>query len=46
LRPQREELIEEIDLEEPDPGVYDRFCDQDEDQEKDQDEDQEKQDES
>ncbi len=42
LRPQREELIEEIDLEEPDPGVYDRFCDQDEDQEKDQ----EKQDES
>ncbi len=50
LRPQRQELIEEIDLEEPDPGVYDRFCDQDEDQEKDQekdqDEDQEKQDES
>lgn len=26
-RPQRQELIEEIDLEEPDPGAYDRFCD-------------------
>ena len=25
-RPQREELIEEIDLEEPNPGAYDRFC--------------------
>jgi hypothetical protein len=30
LRPQREELIEEIELDEPDPGAYDRFCDQDE----------------
>lgn len=26
LLPQRPELIEEIDLEEPDPGAYDRFC--------------------
>lgn len=26
-RPKRQELIEEIDLEEPDPGVYDRLCD-------------------
>jgi len=25
-RPQREELIEEIDLDEPDPGAYDRLC--------------------
>ena len=47
LRPHREELIEEIDLDEPDPGAYDRFCDhedQNKDQEKDQ-KDQEKQDE-
>jgi hypothetical protein len=28
VRPRREELIEEIDLDEPDPGAYDRFCDQ------------------
>ncbi|MEK7992656.1 MAG: IS21 family transposase [Planctomycetota bacterium] len=27
-RPQRQELIEEIDLEEPDPGAYDRLCDE------------------
>lgn len=26
-RPQRAELIDEIDLEEPDPAAYDRFCD-------------------
>lgn len=26
-RPQRQELVDEIDLEEPDPGAYDRFCD-------------------
>ena len=26
-RPKRQELIEEIDLQEPDPGVYDRLCD-------------------
>ena len=26
LRPQREEWIEEIDFEEPDPAAYDRFC--------------------
>jgi hypothetical protein len=26
-RPKRQELIDEIDLEEPDPGVYDRLCD-------------------
>lgn len=30
-RPQRQELIEDINLEEPDPGAYDRFC-QDDDQ--------------
>ena len=27
VRPQREELIEEIELDEPDPGAYDRFYD-------------------
>jgi len=32
-RPQREELIEEIDLDEPDPGAYDRFCRDDDNQE-------------
>jgi hypothetical protein len=43
LRPQREELIDQIDLEEPDPGAYDRFCDQNEDHDGDQgNEDQEK----
>jgi transposase len=26
LRPQRQELIEELDFEEPDPAAYDRFC--------------------
>ena len=26
-RPQRKELIEDVDLDEPDPGAYDRFCD-------------------
>lgn len=26
LLPRRQELIEEVDLEEPDPGAYDRFC--------------------
>jgi hypothetical protein len=35
LRPQREELLEEIELDEPDPGTYDRFYDQNEDQDKD-----------
>ena len=49
LRPRREELIEEIDLDEPDPGVYDRFCDQNEDDQNENQEnhenDQEKQDE-
>jgi hypothetical protein len=30
VRPRRKELIDEIDLEEPDPGVYDRFCHQEE----------------
>jgi hypothetical protein len=30
-RPQRQELIEDIDLEEPDPGAYDRFCDDNDD---------------
>lgn len=33
VRPQREELLEETDLDEPDPGAYDRFCDDHEDQE-------------
>jgi transposase len=33
LLPQRHELIEEIDLDEPDPGAYDRLCDNDEDDE-------------
>ncbi len=36
LRPQREELIEEINLDEPDPGAYDRLCDENDDQDKDQ----------
>ena len=26
-RPKRQELIDDLDLEEPDPGVYDRLCD-------------------
>ena len=44
LRPRREELIEEIDLDEPDPGAYDRFCDQNEnDPDEDQEEDHQKQ---
>ena len=30
VRPQRQELIDEVDLDEPDPGAYDRFCDHDE----------------
>jgi transposase len=34
VRPQREELIEEIELDEPDPGAYDRLCDDPQDQEK------------
>jgi len=29
VRPKREELIEETDLEEPDPAAYDRLCDRD-----------------
>jgi hypothetical protein len=29
LRPKRQELIDEIDLDEPDPGDYDRFCNDD-----------------
>jgi len=33
VRPQREELLEETDLDDPDPGAYDRFCDDHEDQE-------------
>ena len=31
LRPKRQELLEEINLEEPDPGTYDRLYDNDED---------------
>jgi len=30
VRPRRSELLEETDLEEPDPGRYDRFCDDEE----------------
>ena len=30
LRPERRELIEEIELDEPDPGDYDRYCTNDE----------------
>jgi hypothetical protein len=30
LRPERRELIEEIELDEPDPGDYDRYCTGDE----------------
>ena len=33
VRPQRTELIEDIELEEVDPGIYDRFCGHDHDQE-------------
>jgi transposase len=33
LRPKRQDLLEDIDLEEPDPGTYDRLCDN-EDEEK------------
>jgi transposase len=29
VRPQRQELMEETDLEEPDPAAYDRLCDRD-----------------
>ena len=25
-RPKRQELMDEIDLQEPDPGIYDRLC--------------------
>lgn len=32
LRPRRAELIEDIELEEPDPGAYDRFCNHNDDQ--------------
>jgi transposase len=35
LRPERRELIEEIELDEPDPGDYDRFCAGDEETESD-----------
>jgi hypothetical protein len=33
LRPKRQELIDDIDLEEPDPGAYDRFCNDDQEKE-------------
>jgi transposase len=33
LRPQRRELIEDIDFDEPDPAAYDRFCEDDEQEE-------------
>ena len=31
VRPRRTELVEDIELDEPDPGVYDRFCQTNED---------------
>ena len=31
VRPRRTELVEDIELDEPDPGVYDRFCQANED---------------
>ena len=34
-RPKRQELMDEIDLEEPDPGVYDRLCNPGEEEEHD-----------
>lgn len=34
VRPKRQELIEETDLDEPDPAAYDRLCDRDQDQER------------
>ena len=34
VRPQRQELIDEFDLDEPDPGDYDRFCNDDEKEER------------
>lgn len=39
LRPQRRELLEEIELDDPDPGIYDRFLDTDEIEENPKDED-------
>ena len=33
LRPKRQELIDEIDLEEPDPATYDRLLEDDEESE-------------
>jgi hypothetical protein len=44
VRPKRAELVDEIELDEPDPGVYDRLCDDQDDQDQ-QTHDQEKQDE-
>jgi hypothetical protein len=32
-RPKRQELMEEIELQEPDPGIYDRFCNQEDEEE-------------
>jgi transposase len=34
LRPQRRDLMEDIHLDEPDPGVYDRFCSHGDEEEK------------
>jgi hypothetical protein len=33
VRPQRTELIDDIELEEADPGIYDRLCGKDQNQE-------------
>jgi transposase len=36
LRPKRQELIEDLDLEEPDPATYDRLCNHQQEKEEDQ----------
>ena len=33
-RPKRQELMDEIELQEPDPGIYDRLCNQEDEEEK------------
>ena len=37
LRPKRQELIDEIEVEDPDPATYDRFVESDPDEEEDDD---------
>jgi transposase len=38
LRPKRQELIDEIDVEDPDPSFYDQYCETEEDEDQDHDE--------